>query len=39
MPGAGDRNFSFGSTVLVSTTANLGPGFLSVGFSKQVSGI
>jgi len=29
MPGAGDgaRNLSFGSTVLVPTTANLAPGF------------
>jgi len=27
MPGAGDRNFSFGSTVLVPTTANIALGF------------
>jgi len=27
MLGAGDKNLSFGSTVLVPTTANLAPGF------------
>jgi len=34
MPGAGDRNLSFGSTALVPTTANLAPGFLSASFFK-----
>jgi len=30
--GAGARNLSFGSTVLVLTTVNLAPGFLSASF-------
>jgi len=37
MPGAGAKNMSFGSTVLVPTTANLALGFYLQVYSMQVA--
>jgi len=36
MPGAGDRDLSFGSNVLVSTTANLAHGFPCSFFQSRL---